>query len=63
MPKFIVRFAPIDTTVYVYEVEAENEAAAHLNALDDFRMDVGYDMSKDFECLGAEMYAEENEDA
>ena len=54
MPKFTVRFAPIDTTVYVYEVEAENEAVAELNALDDFAMDIGYDMSKDFECLGAE---------
>ena len=54
MPKFTVKFAPIDTTVYVYEVEAEDEAVAELNELEDFRMDIGYDMSKDFECLGAE---------
>ena len=59
MPKFIVRFAPIDTTVYVYEVEAENEAAAHLNALDDFRMDIGYDMSKDFECINVEEFTDD----
>ena len=54
MPNFIVKFAPVDTTVYVYEVEAEDEAVAEVYALNDFRMDVGYDMSKDFECLGAE---------
>tara|TARA_R100001086_G_C11832309_1_gene256903 strand:+ start:645 stop:824 length:180 start_codon:yes stop_codon:yes gene_type:complete len=58
MPRFIVRFAPIDTTVYVYEVEAENETAAHYNALDDFRMDIGYDMSKDFECINVEEFTD-----
>ena len=59
MCNFIVKFAPIDTTVYVYEVEAENEAAAHLNALDDFRMDIGYDMSKDFECINVEEFTDD----
>ena len=59
MPNFIVKFAPIDTTVYVYEVEAENEAVAHLSALDDFRMDIGYDMSKDFECINVEEFTDD----
>lgn len=59
MSNFIVKFAPIDTTVYIYEVEAENEAAAHLNALDDFRMDIGYDMSKDFECINVEEFTDD----
>ena len=54
MRNFIVKFTPSGTPVYVYEVEAEDEAVAELKALDDFRMDVGYDLSKDFECLGAE---------
>ena len=54
MRNFIVKFTPSGAPVFVYEVEAEDEAVAELNALDDFRMDIGYDMSKDFECLGAE---------
>lgn len=54
MARFIVKFAPISDVVYTYEVEAHHEFVAELNALDDFRMDVGYDISKDFECVNVE---------
>ena len=54
MSTFIVKFAPISDVVYEYEVEAKDEFVAELNALDDFRMDVGYDISKDFECVNVE---------
>ena len=59
MPKYIVKFAPISETVYVYEVEAENEGIAQIDAMDDFRMDVGYDTSKDFECIAVEEQSDE----
>lgn len=59
MPKYIVKFAPISETVYAYEVEAENEGIAQIDAMDDFRMDVGYDMSKDFECIAVEEQSDE----
>ena len=59
MPKYIVKFAPISETVYTYEVEAEDEVMAQLDATDDFRMDVGYDMSKDFECIDVEEQSDE----
>ena len=54
MRNFIVKFTPSGAPVFVYEVEAEDEAVAEQKALDDFRMDVGYALSKDFECIGAE---------
>ena len=54
MPNYIVKFAPIKETVYTYYVEAEDEASAQLDVMDDLRMDVGYDMSKDFECINVE---------
>lgn len=54
MPKYTVKFAPIKQTVYTYYVDAEDEGIAQIDALDDFRMDVGYDTSKDFECIDVE---------
>lgn len=59
MPKYIVKFAPISESIYRYEVEAENEGIAQIDALDDFRMDVGYDTSKDFECIDVEEQSDE----
>ena len=59
MPKYIVKFALISETVHAYEVEAENECIAQIDAMDDFRMDVGYDMSKDFECIDVEEQSDE----
>lgn len=44
--------------VYTYEVEAENADAAKLTAHDDFMIDVGYDMSKDFKCIGSDILDE-----
>lgn len=48
MAIFKITFTPHDILEYTYEVEADNEELACLQALDDFRMDVGYDKSKDF---------------
>ena len=48
MAIFKVTFTPHDILEYTYEVEADNEEEACSQALDDFRMDVGYDKSKDF---------------
>ena len=59
MANYIVKFAPIRETVYTYYVEAEDEVSARLDALDDFRMDVGYDTSKDFECINIEEHDED----
>jgi hypothetical protein len=59
MPKYIVKFAPISESIYSYEVEAEDEVMAQLDATDDFRMDVGYDTSKDFECIAVEEQSDE----
>lgn len=59
MPKYTVKFAPIKQTVYTYYVDAEDEGIAQIDALDDFRMDVGYDTSKDFECIDVEEHSDE----
>jgi|TARA_B100001057_G_C22205977_1_gene702715 hypothetical protein len=48
MTIFKVTFIPHNTLEYTYEVEADNEELACSQARDDFRMDVGYDKSKDF---------------
>lgn len=62
MAIFKVTFTPHDILEYTYEVEADNEEFACSQALDDFRMDVGYDKSKDFIISDVET-DEENEDA
>jgi len=52
MPKYKiykVSFTPNDTLTYTYEVEASNEDDACDKARHDFRYDIGYDKSKDFE--------------
>lgn len=54
MAIFKITFTPHDILEYTYEVEADNEELACLQALDDFRMDVGYDKSKDFIISDAE---------
>ena len=59
MSTFIVKFAPISDVVYEYEVEAQDDFVAEFIALDDFRNDIGYDRSKDFECINVE---KENDD-
>ena len=49
---FQVTFAPIGNITYTYEVEVNDENNAEDVARDEFRMDIGYDRSKDFEIVG-----------
>ena len=52
--KFRVTFAPIGSLSYTYEVEVNDENNAYDVARQDFKMDIGYDRSKDFEIVGVE---------
>ena len=52
--KFKVTFAPIGSLCYTYEVEVNDENNAEAVARDEFKMDIGYDRSKDFEIVGVE---------
>ena len=52
--KFKVTFAPIGSLSYTYEVEVNDENNAYDVARQDFKMDIGYDKSKDFEIVGME---------
>ena len=61
MAIFKITFTPHDILEYTYEVEADNEELACLQALDDFRMDVGYDKSKDFIISDAEEETENDQ--
>ena len=54
MTTYKVSFTPCDTLTYTYEVEASDEDDACDKASEDFRFDIGYDRSKDFEINNVE---------
>jgi|TARA_R100000084_G_scaffold107419_2_gene67375 hypothetical protein len=54
MTTYKVSFTPYDTLTYTYEVEASDEDDACDKAMEDFRFDIGYDRSKDFEISNVE---------
>tara|TARA_B100000287_G_C20013115_1_gene535413 strand:- start:44 stop:223 length:180 start_codon:yes stop_codon:yes gene_type:complete len=54
MTTYKVSFTPYDTLTYTYEVEASDEDDACDKAREDFRFDIGYDRSKDFEISNVE---------
>jgi|TARA_B100000035_G_C20965472_1_gene538554 hypothetical protein len=54
MATYKVTFAPHDTTKYVYEVEVDDPNNAEFVGWDEFRFDIGYDKSKDFELVSVE---------
>ena len=51
---FKVTFAPSESLIYTYEVEVNDPNNAEAVARDEFKMDIGYDRSKDFEIVGVE---------
>tara|TARA_Y100000401_G_C8278477_1_gene202126 strand:- start:598 stop:792 length:195 start_codon:yes stop_codon:yes gene_type:complete len=51
---FKVTFAPSESLIYTYEVEVNDPNNAEAVALEEFRMDIGYDRSKDFEIIACE---------
>tara|TARA_B100000575_G_C22884721_1_gene515209 strand:- start:44 stop:229 length:186 start_codon:yes stop_codon:yes gene_type:complete len=61
MPRYKVTFAPHDVLSYTYEVEVDDPNNAHFVAMDDFRFDIGYDRSKDFDVVGVEEIEEYEE--
>ena len=54
MTRYKVTFAPHGTPTYTYEVEVDDPNNAEFVGRDEFRLDIGYDKSKDFELVSVE---------
>tara|TARA_A100001515_G_scaffold32136_2_gene25046 strand:+ start:2628 stop:2819 length:192 start_codon:yes stop_codon:yes gene_type:complete len=52
--EFTVSFAPSGSLIYKYTVKVNDPNNAEAVALEEFRMDIGYDRSKDFEIISCE---------
>ena len=57
-----VSFAPHSEIAYTFEVDAKDADEAQELASYDFKLDIGYDRYKDFECVKIETFNEETEE-
>ena len=52
--EYIVSFAPSDYLEYVFSVDAEDEYDARRKGREELQWSIGWDASKDFDCVSAE---------